>query len=164
MADDDICVPLPCLESDEEEPRTLPVDHSSSRGVLIEALLRSLAEGSASPAGVARAAERLQNLDFWRSLADEEDLHALSSVWPDSQSATESMPAGKMAERMASLRHSLDVRGYLPPMSTAYTDGAALAALCRMCRRLRCLGFAPAWIYIFDEAWHVLSASWCACA
>jgi hypothetical protein len=64
-----------------------------------------------------------------------------------------------MAERV-SLRHSLEVRGYLSPTSPAFTDTAALAALCRMCRRLRSLGYAPVWIYVFDEAWHVLITSW----
>eukprot|EP00962_Isochrysis_galbana_P052700 scaffold24175_cov125-Isochrysis_galbana.AAC.4 len=159
--DDDICVPLPCLDSDEDEPQTHPLDPPTSRTVLMEALLRSLAEGSVPAAGLSCAAAQLQDLDFWRSLADEEDLHVLSSLWPDrDHPATTSIPAGNTAEHVASLRHSLDVRGYLPPMSPVYTDAAALAALCRMCRRLRSLAFAPVWIFVFDEAWHVLSASW----
>ena len=54
-------------------------------------------------------------------------------------------------------RQSLDRRGYLQSETLfAGDEEATLAAMRQMLVRLKALGFAPAWIYIFDEAWLVL--------
>ena len=159
----DIHVPLPYIESDEEEEGGRPaLSPPSAESVLLEELLRVLALGGSPPAGVADAAESLLDQCFWASLAETEGLHVLGSKCAEADAHWKAVsPHAPRRDSVPSLRASLDARGYITPaMLPSCEEPAVLKALCRMCRRLRSHGFAPVWIFIFDEAWHVLRSSW----
>ena len=134
------------------------------------------AEGSALPSGVAgaRVGEVLQlladggtrgvspllfDLAFWRAEAAAEGLHVLEEGADAARRRRDDAAPADVALAQA-LRSSLDRRGYLQAPPLAAADPAALAALRRMLVRLRARGFAPAFIYMFDEAWALLEAAW----
>ena len=59
-----------------------------------------------------------------------------------------------------SLRCSLEQRGYFVSGPALHPAAASDGRLARMTQRLREQGFAPAFIFMYDEAWEVLQQSW----
>ena len=65
---------------------------------------------------------------------------------------------GRAIDRRERARRSLDDRGYL--QSAPLDDAEALERLRRAPERLKRLGFAAAWLWIFDESWLVAERCW----
>ena len=150
-AEDDILVPLPVDSSSDEDEAAADGRHAdedlpSSASVLVEAFLEDVVQRSA--AACVGASASLFDLDFWKNEAAQLGLHVMR---PDRGSAGALPPS-------APLRHSLDRRGYLqsPTLFPGDADEATLSALRRMLARLKQLGFAPGFLYVFDEAWLVI--------
>ena len=149
--DEELVMPLPVDddESDDEcvSPRPGDADEPASGGAQMEALLERVVDGDTT------AAPRLFDADMWRELAVGTGLHVCEG------SAAAAATSTNDATR---LRRSLDERGYLQsePLAGSSDELDALRRLKLMLDELRVRGFAPAWIYVFDEAWEVLERCW----
>ena len=133
-----------CSPTAEPEERSLA-------GVPVRAGLRGgLAPGEGAESGEETAAPELFDLEFWRDIARAEGLH----VCEDAISSGAPSPAV-----VGALRRSLDDRGYLQS-APLLDDTEALERLRRASERLKRLGFAAAWLWIFDESWLVAERCW----
>lgn len=155
---EELVMPLPVDSSDEEdepgpsEPAARePNEPESTRGRM-QRILEQIAEGCSA------TAPALLDLSFWRKLASEEGLHVCVDR---PQPLDEGCAAGEPEPvEAAALRRSLELRGYFVSSAAARPTAASDGRLARMTQRLRRHGFAPAFIYIFDEAWELLEHSW----
>ena len=149
-ADEELIMPLPVISSDEEDDAQNYSTPSGSAGLRVETFLEAVVAGG-DTAGIGAAAS-LFDIEFWRAEAVSVGLHVV-------ELSAASVPATSAIS--AQCRGSLDRRGYLqsPPLY-ADDDDEALLALRAALARLKQLGFAPAFIYIFDEAWLVLERCW----
>uniref|UniRef100_A0A7S4FAP9 Uncharacterized protein n=1 Tax=Chrysotila carterae TaxID=13221 RepID=A0A7S4FAP9_CHRCT len=150
--DEEFAVPLPPLSDSDAYSDDLDAGAASgSAGAHMESILSALVDGNCS------AVPELFDIAFWRDIGRLEGLHV---------SETEPIGAGGacLSEvECARLRVSLKDRGYLQS-SPVTADASALSRLSAMLRRLKQRGFAPAFIYVFDEAWLVLEMCWRALA
>lgn len=159
--DEELVMPLPVDSSDEDEcemgegdaceeqPRADAEQSSFQVEMFLEAVV---GKGGSACAG---AESSLFDLGFWRSEAAGVGLHVLEKSAASPSAGEDSLSSATSAATQ--LRQSLDRRGYLQSETLfAGDEEATLAAMRQMLVRLKALGFAPAWIYIFDEAWLVL--------
>ena len=144
---DEMVVPMPAYSSESEVEEDEEPPPSGSVGEQMAALLRSVVAGHA-----ADVAPRLLQVDFWRQLGARDGLHVCAL------SALGELPAEEGAAA-ATLRDSLDLRGYCQAGACAHDDDVLARVKCGL-RTLKERGFAPAFIYVYDEAWQVLEHSW----
>jgi hypothetical protein len=154
-ADEELIMPLPVLSSDEEEEingaqqnndYSMP---SGSAGLRVETFLEAVvANGEAASIG---AATSLFDINFWQAEAASVGLHVV-------ELSAASAPAASATATQC--RRSLDRRGYLQSPPLYDNDDPALVGLRAALARLKQRGFAPAFIYMFDEAWLVLERCW----
>ena len=148
-ADEELVMDFPPDDSassddDGADADAAPPPPADSRSVRAQRLLERLVAGEET------AAPELFDLEFWRDIARAEGLH----VCEDAISSGAPSPAA-----VGSLRKSLDDRGYLQS-APLLDDAEALARLRRASERLKRLGFAAAWLWIFDESWMVAERCW----
>lgn len=153
--DDDLAVPIlpPSSSSEEDEDGYGGVTAASGlAGEEMAVLLRAIANGEAE-----EAAPQLADVEFWREFGAPiglhcEELAALGGEMTHSKEIT------------ANLRDNLDRGGFLLPTtdheSERCENGDLCARLCKGLRKLKAAGFAPAFIYIFDEAWIAIERQW----
>ncbi len=183
--EEEFAVPLPVLsDSDSEDGAQDAAEDcvSGAAGAATEALLTALSHGDES------VAPRVFDAQFWRDLGAEAGLHVLERSGggaADDASAVSAgsgpVPAGSGRDS-ESLARALRQRGYLAshalgeasapshpiaqrpaahtPRGPRAQDHPALPALRRGLRLLKVRGVAPAFIYVYDEAWEVLGACW----
>ena len=144
---DEMVVPMPAYSSESEVEEDEEPPPSGSVGEQMAALLRSVVAGHA-----ADVAPRLLQVDFWRQLGARDGLHVCAL------SALGELPAEEGAAA-ATLRDSLDLRGYCQAGACPHDDDVLARVKCGL-RTLKERGFAPAFIYVYDEAWQVLEHSW----
>ena len=150
MSDDDDdgwnTLGLPGYSSESEEEPELPP--SGSAGEQMAGVLRGLLVGESV------TAPRVLQLEFWRELGAQDGLH-VCELPTLGELPTEDVAAA------AAMRQSIHLRGYCQARPRASADEAAmLERVKRGLRTLRQRGFAPAFIYIYDEAWLVLERNW----
>eukprot|EP01062_Namystynia_karyoxenos_P059292 TRINITY_DN50747_c0_g1_i1.p1 TRINITY_DN50747_c0_g1~~TRINITY_DN50747_c0_g1_i1.p1 ORF type:complete len:378 (+),score=93.08 TRINITY_DN50747_c0_g1_i1:79-1134(+) len=116
-------------------------DQASSR---LEQALTALAKGAEAPPQLAP----LLDPSHWEGIGSRFGLHCTAEP-PQAPAAAQPAPQADGA--------SLLRRGYAA--TEPIGDPAALEGLRGCMRALRDLGFAPAWIWAYDEAWQLLSAA-----
>lgn len=150
--DEELVMPLPVDEddSDDESVRPTEADEPVGPAAQMEALLERVVDGDKT------AAPRLFDPSMWRELAAGTGLHVCEG------GGEVAAAAASDAKEASRLRRSLDERGYLQSEALASSSDEvdAMRRLKLMIDELRVRGFAPAWIYMFDEAWEVLERCW----
>lgn len=140
--EDDLAIPLPVFSDEEvDDCREEPLP-SGSVGERIKALLQAIVDKSG-----ARYCPSLLDVEFWRGFGAEDGLHV-----NDLERLPQSICEASVSRRM------LDERGYLQCGSRA--DAELTRRVNRGLQRLKATGFAPAFIYVFDETWLVIEAQW----
>ena len=157
MDDVDFAVPPPAYssssEDDEEEAQRAECDSEllrpsgSAHEATSDLLRRVVADGCRA------AAPLFADLAFWRALGSGYGLHVLELPQVASECCTTTA---------AAIRASVGLRGYARPRDAGrpLAERAVLDRLLAGVRGLKASGFAPAFIYVFDEAWVCLEASW----
>ena len=134
-------VPLPVDSSDEDDEDTELPTSSGDAGDKMEQLLRDIATGASRP-------PTLFDAEHWRAFGAQDGLHV------DCVATAQKINS----DHSAAYRKSLDERGYF--QCRAEDDSELHERLTRGLRRLKAAGYAPAFIYVFDEAWIVLERWW----
>lgn len=146
--DTELAVPLPVYSSDEDDEPTLAHQSSGDAGERMATLLSAIVHGN----GV-KYAPRVMDIAFWREFGAADDLHVeeLAPTGVD----------GCYDAEASGLRSRLDRRGYMQvQQQVTSTEASICSRLDRCLRRLKESGFAPAFIYVFDETWHVIERHW----
>ena len=148
---DELAVPAPVYSS-ESESDVEEEEHAvaGSAGARMAAVLNTIISGRADA-----VAPRLLQAEFWREIGAEDGLHV--GEWP-ALGALE----GAAAAQAEAMRESVRLRGYCQAAdeTCARADAVVLERVKRGLRTLQRRGFAPAFIYVYDEAWHVLEGCW----
>ena len=119
----------------------------------MRALLEAIVHGQGS-----QHAPQLLDVEFWRALGHEHGLHV-----DEHSLATRETLACSTGEPSVPLRQQLDERGYLqscPHQKVADEVGLVCERINSALQHLKAAGYAPAFIYVFDETWAVLEHHW----
>ena len=141
--DDEIVMEAPPFSDSESEE--LP--DLCAGGTAMEALLEALSRGEAQS-----YAPELLKESFWSLLSGDELTVGACAESPRPVSPHSS-------EQAKPLRRSLDDRGHFHSQDPLTTEDA-LSKLRAMMHRFKAQGFAPAFIWVYDESWELLRNCW----
>jgi len=152
----ELAIPLPHFSDSDGENSSDSragrdeLESAQGRAAQVERVLRALAAGDCTAASVCAL-----DIHWWRSLAAEEGLHVAEDRC---NAPADALGTPLCTDEERELGRSLEQRGYCK--SRPLLPATALRATQRMLARLKRMGIAPAFIYVFDEAWTVLEACW----
>ena len=150
-----LAVPLPAFSpevssDDEEGAEHEPIEAAGSTSEHASEVLRRIVASGCD--GVLPC---LGDIEFWRNVGSEDGLHVCELTSRDSEVDDDVIVADA-----ASVRDSLHKRGYSHGTRSLIREREVLDRVKCGLRTLKRHGFAPAFIYVFDEAWMVLEPCW----